>query len=162
MSHVRVARTLPVVLSPEEVERLLDASPGLKYKAALSVAYGAGLRASEVVGLRVDDIDSRADGDPGRSGQRAQGPLRHALRDAARPAAGVVARGQGARTDVAARLAVSGPGPGQCALHAPAQPCLSCAYPDVVCPMVLGGARACFASNVALHHQTHLANATAE
>jgi integrase/recombinase XerD len=58
MSHVRVARTLPVVLSPEEVERLLDASPGLKYKAALSVAYGAGLRASEVVGLRVDDIDS--------------------------------------------------------------------------------------------------------
>jgi integrase/recombinase XerD len=58
MSHVRVARTLPVVLSPEEVERLLDASPGLKYKAALSVAYGAGLRASEVVGLKVDDLDS--------------------------------------------------------------------------------------------------------
>ncbi|MFE8035273.1 tyrosine-type recombinase/integrase [Thiohalocapsa marina] len=59
MSHVRVARTLPVVLSPEEVERLLDAAPGLKYKAMLSVAYGAGLRASEVVGLRVDDIDSQ-------------------------------------------------------------------------------------------------------
>jgi len=59
MSHVRVARTLPVVLSAEEVTRLLDAAPGLKYKAALSVAYGAGLRAAEVVGLRVDDIDSR-------------------------------------------------------------------------------------------------------
>jgi integrase/recombinase XerD len=59
MSHVRVARTLPVVLSPEEVERLLDAAAGLKYKAALSVAYGAGLRVSEVVALKVDDIDSQ-------------------------------------------------------------------------------------------------------
>jgi hypothetical protein len=35
-------RKLPVVLGPEEVARLLDAAPGLKYKAALSVAYGAG------------------------------------------------------------------------------------------------------------------------
>ena len=52
-------RKLPVVLSPEEVARLLDAAPGLKYKAALSVAYGAGLRASEVVCLRVSDIDSK-------------------------------------------------------------------------------------------------------
>jgi site-specific recombinase XerD len=59
MSHVRVPRKLPVVLSPEEVERLLDAAPGLKYKAALSVAYGAGLRVSEVVALKVEDIDSR-------------------------------------------------------------------------------------------------------
>jgi integrase/recombinase XerD len=49
---------LPVVLSPEEVARLLDAAPGLKYKAALSVAYGAGLRVSEVVALKVGDIDS--------------------------------------------------------------------------------------------------------
>jgi integrase/recombinase XerD len=52
-------RKLPVVLSPEEVARLLDAAPGLKYKAALSVAYGAGLRAAEVVSLKVCDIDSR-------------------------------------------------------------------------------------------------------
>jgi site-specific recombinase XerD len=51
-------RRLPVVLSPEEVARLLDAAPGIKYKAALSVAYGAGLRASEVVSLKVCDIDS--------------------------------------------------------------------------------------------------------
>ena len=50
---------LPVVLSPEEVVRLLDAAPGLKYKAALSVAYGAGLRATEVVSLKVSDIDSK-------------------------------------------------------------------------------------------------------
>ncbi len=52
-------RKLPVVLSPEEVARLLDAAPGLKYKAALSVAYGAGLRAGEVVSLKVSDIDSK-------------------------------------------------------------------------------------------------------
>ena len=58
MPFVREARRLPVVLSPEEVARLLDAAPGLKYKAALSVAYGAGLRASEVISLKVGGIDS--------------------------------------------------------------------------------------------------------
>ncbi len=58
MTGVREPRTLPVVLSPEEVARLLDAAPSLKYKAALSVAYGAGLRASEVISLKVTDIDS--------------------------------------------------------------------------------------------------------
>ncbi|MFZ0791035.1 MAG: tyrosine-type recombinase/integrase [Chromatiaceae bacterium] len=47
-----------MILSVEEVPRLLDAAPGLKYQAALSVAYGAGLRASEVVALKVGDIDS--------------------------------------------------------------------------------------------------------
>src|SRR3981189_3289440 len=52
-------RKLPVVLSPEEVARLLDAAPGLKYKAALSVAYGAGLRAAEVIWLKIGDIDSK-------------------------------------------------------------------------------------------------------
>ena len=58
MPFVREPRRLPVVLSPEEVARLLDAAPGLKYKAALSVAYGAGLRASEVISLKASDIDS--------------------------------------------------------------------------------------------------------
>src|SRR5712664_1476608 len=56
---IHEARKLPVVLSPEEVARLLDAAPGLKYKAALSVAYGAGLRAAEVISLKVSDIDSK-------------------------------------------------------------------------------------------------------
>jgi integrase/recombinase XerD len=50
-------RRTPVVLSPEEVARLLEAAPGLKYKTALSVAYGAGLRVSEVANLKVSDID---------------------------------------------------------------------------------------------------------
>jgi integrase len=58
MSFMR-PRKLPVVLSPQEVARLLDAAPGLKYRAALSVAYGAGLRATEVVSLKVSDIDSK-------------------------------------------------------------------------------------------------------
>jgi site-specific recombinase XerD len=52
-------RRLPVVLSEEEVARLLDAAPGIKYKAALSVAYGAGLRVSEVRSLKVCDVDSK-------------------------------------------------------------------------------------------------------
>jgi integrase/recombinase XerD len=55
---VREPRKLPVVLSPDEVARLLEAAPNLKSKAALSIAYGAGLRASEVVTLKVSDIDS--------------------------------------------------------------------------------------------------------
>src|SRR5437899_158608 len=55
---IKEPRKLPVVLSPEEVARLLDAAPGLKYKAALSVAYGAGLRVSEIISLKVSDIDS--------------------------------------------------------------------------------------------------------
>jgi site-specific recombinase XerD len=58
LPFVRKPRKLPVVLSPEEVERMLEAAPGLKYKAALSVAYGAGLRVSEIISLKICDIDS--------------------------------------------------------------------------------------------------------
>jgi integrase/recombinase XerD len=58
MPFVREPRRLPIVLSPQEVARLLDAAPGVKYKAALSIAYGAGLRASEVISLKIADIDS--------------------------------------------------------------------------------------------------------
>ena len=57
MKAVYEPRKLPVVLSAEEVTRLLDAAPNLKAKAALAVAYGTGLRASEVVHLKVGDID---------------------------------------------------------------------------------------------------------
>ena len=58
MTFVYEPRKLPVVLSPDEVRRMLEAAPGLKYKAALSIAYGAGLRVSEVISLKVSDIDS--------------------------------------------------------------------------------------------------------
>jgi integrase/recombinase XerD len=58
MSPVREPRKLPVVLIREEVARLIAAAGKPQYQAALSVAYGAGLRASEVVALKVGDIDS--------------------------------------------------------------------------------------------------------
>ena len=58
MSPVREPRKLPIVLSREEVARLIAAARNLKHRAALSVAYGAGLRASEVISLKVGDVDS--------------------------------------------------------------------------------------------------------
>jgi integrase/recombinase XerD len=58
LTFVAEPRKIPVVLSPEEVARFLEATPGVKYKAAFSVAYGAGLRVSEVASLKVHDIDS--------------------------------------------------------------------------------------------------------
>jgi len=59
MQPVHVPRTLPVVLSREEVARLIAAAPNLKYQTALSIAYGTGLRTSEVIALKVSDIDSQ-------------------------------------------------------------------------------------------------------
>src|SRR4051794_6237382 len=57
---VRLAhpRRLPAVLSRDEVARLLNATTCLKHQAALSVAYGAGLRVAEVSALKVGDVDS--------------------------------------------------------------------------------------------------------
>ncbi|PJI56069.1 integrase [Methylobacterium radiotolerans] len=51
-------RTLPDVLSADEVGRLLDATFCLKHLAALSLAYGAGLRVADVAALRIGDINS--------------------------------------------------------------------------------------------------------
>jgi integrase/recombinase XerD len=59
MHPVRVRRTLPIILSREEVARLIEAAKTLKHRTALSVAYGAGLRVSEVTALKVGDIDSQ-------------------------------------------------------------------------------------------------------
>jgi site-specific recombinase XerD len=59
LTFVAEPRKIPVVLSPEEVARLLEAAPGPKYKAAVEAAYGAGLRVSEVASLTVSDIDSK-------------------------------------------------------------------------------------------------------
>jgi len=58
LATIRSPERLPVVLSPEEVAVLLQCAPNLKHKAALSIAYGGGLRASEIVHLKVGDIDS--------------------------------------------------------------------------------------------------------
>ncbi|MFC4594588.1 tyrosine-type recombinase/integrase [Sphingobium tyrosinilyticum] len=56
--RIKHPRKLPVVLSREEVARLLNATTCLKHQAALSVAYGAGLRVAEVSMLKVRDVDS--------------------------------------------------------------------------------------------------------
>jgi len=54
---VTVARKLPIVLSLEETTRFMAMASHPKFKAAFAVAYGAGLRVSEVVSLKVSDID---------------------------------------------------------------------------------------------------------
>jgi site-specific recombinase XerD len=56
--HLREPQKLPMVLSQQEVKRLLAMAPSLKARVMLSLAYGCGLRAGEVVRLKVGDIDS--------------------------------------------------------------------------------------------------------
>lgn len=59
MQSVRVPQRLPVVLSKDEVGRLIAAVGHIKHQTALSVAYGTGLRVGEVVAIKVGDIDSQ-------------------------------------------------------------------------------------------------------
>jgi integrase/recombinase XerD len=59
ISHPKRPKTLPVILGPEEVLRILAAIRSVKYKAIIATAYAAGLRISEVCGLRLADIDSQ-------------------------------------------------------------------------------------------------------
>ncbi len=56
--RMRVENKLPVVLSPEEVAQYFEHVPGLKHRTILMACYGAGLRISEAVSLKVSDIDS--------------------------------------------------------------------------------------------------------
>jgi integrase/recombinase XerD len=56
--YARKQRRLPVILSPEEVARFFAGVPSLKHRTALMTAYAAGLRVSEVVRLKLTDIDS--------------------------------------------------------------------------------------------------------
>jgi len=59
ISHPKRPKTLPVILSPEEVLRVFAAIRSVKHKALIATAYAAGLRISEVCGLRITDIDSQ-------------------------------------------------------------------------------------------------------
>jgi integrase/recombinase XerD len=61
LARTHYPRKLPRVLTTDQVAQLLEVAPGpgLKYKAALSIAYGAGLRGGEIVMLRLGDIDSQ-------------------------------------------------------------------------------------------------------
>ncbi len=101
-------RKLPDVLSVEEVGRLLETAPGIKYRAVLGGAYGAGLRVPEVAHLGGRRHRQQAHVDPHRGGERPQGPQRDAVSSTARTAQGLVARGQTAQRPAAARLAVPG------------------------------------------------------
>jgi integrase/recombinase XerD len=56
--HIKEPERLPPVLSPEEVKRVLTMATSLQAQAMLTLAYGCGLRAGEVVRLRAGDIDS--------------------------------------------------------------------------------------------------------
>ncbi len=59
MQSVRVPHKIPVVLSKQEVARLIACAGNIKHQTALSVAYGTGLRVNEVISLKVTDIDSQ-------------------------------------------------------------------------------------------------------
>src|ERR1700730_14079186 len=79
-------KKLPVVLSGDQIVRFLQAVPGLRNRAALTTAYGAGPRVCEVAALKVGDIDSSRmviRVEPGKSlpprRRGRQGPLRHAV-----------------------------------------------------------------------------------
>ena len=126
LTVVREPRRLPTVLSVEEVALLLQAAPGPKYKAALATAYGAGLRVSEVVALKVGDIDSermllRVEQGKGRKDRHAMlsPQLLELLRDWWR---------EGRRLGVLLPRGwlFPGPQPGRAALDPPAQPRRPC------------------------------------
>jgi integrase/recombinase XerD len=56
--HIREPEKIPQVMSPDETRRLLAVASSLKVQVLLSLAYGCGLRAGEVVRLKVKHIDS--------------------------------------------------------------------------------------------------------
>jgi site-specific recombinase XerD len=76
--HLREPQKIPLVISTDEAKRLLAVAKSLKVRVLLSLAYGCGLRAGEVVRLRVG------------SGQGSQGPPRHVVARSARPPAAMV------------------------------------------------------------------------
>ena len=83
LTLVRQSYKPPVVLSPEEVSHLLDAVTNVRYKTALSIAYGAGLRVSEIISLTVSEIPGSSPGTSERMLLRVEhgkgGKTRHAM-----------------------------------------------------------------------------------
>ena len=77
--YARQPLKLPVVLSADEVVQFLEAVSSLKSRAALTTAYAAGLRASEVAGLRIEDIDSARGVIQVRHGKGGEGSQRDAV-----------------------------------------------------------------------------------
>jgi site-specific recombinase XerD len=56
---MKVGRKVPIILSPEEVSKLLTSCDSIKYRAILAILYSAGLRISEALKLTAKDIDSQ-------------------------------------------------------------------------------------------------------
>ncbi len=79
IAYAREPRRLPVVLSADEVVRFLEAVPSLKARAALTTAYAAGLRVSELTGPQGCRHRQQPDDDPHRARQDLQGALRDAV-----------------------------------------------------------------------------------
>ena len=77
--YQRFPQRLPVILSREEVRRLLEASEGLRQRAAMEIAYAAGLRLNEASAPQGGRHRLRADGDSREAGQGEEGPRRDAL-----------------------------------------------------------------------------------
>ena len=81
---------LPEVFSPDEVVRLIGAARGLKQRVLLMTAYSAGLRVSELVNLKITDIDAAAHDASREARQRRQRPLCHPVSEPACGAASVL------------------------------------------------------------------------
>jgi site-specific recombinase XerD len=87
--HLKEPQKLPLTMSPDEAERLLAMAYSLRDQVMLSLGYGCGLRAGEIVRLRAGDIE-RPDDHPHRAVEGAQGPARYAAGRVATVAATVV------------------------------------------------------------------------
>jgi site-specific recombinase XerD len=59
LPRLKKPKKLPEVLTKEEVQSLFDVTDNLKHKCILMTVYGSGLRLSEIIGLKVSDIDSK-------------------------------------------------------------------------------------------------------
>ena len=88
--HIREPQKIPLVMSPDEARRLLAVASSLKARVLLSLGYGCGLRAGEVVRLQGQAYRQRAEHHSDRAVQGPQGPQRHAVARDARSAAAMV------------------------------------------------------------------------
>ncbi len=118
---------VPLVLSRNEVRRLLAMAPGLKARVMLSLAYGCGMRAGEVVRLKVGDIDGEKRSSASCR-RRPQGSQRHAGEPAGRPDRGEAQEGQERRLidcGVSAKAGGCGyfPRPWRCLAGGQRRPC---------------------------------------
>ena len=103
ISHPKRPKTLPVILSPEEVLRIFAAIRSVKHKAIIATAYAAGLRISEVCGLRIADIDSQRKRIHVRAGKGQEGSLCHAGREPPGPCCASTTRKYGRKESICSR-----------------------------------------------------------